>query len=140
MTPTIVQSVVFSASAKELYDIYLDAKRHAACTGGKVKISTKAGGAVFRRLMESYHRRTLWTIPGQMIVQRWRSKSWKKSDPDSILVFDISSADKKGRIDLVHVNVPEQSDHAGVTNGWKKYYWTPLKAYLHRPRKPAPVM
>ena len=138
MIPTIVQSVVFSASAKELYDIYLDPKRHAACTGGKVKISAKAGSA-FSAFDGILTGRTLWTIPGQMIVQLWRSKSWKKSDPDSILILTFSSAGKKGRIDLVHVNVPEH-DHAGVTNGWKKYYWTPLKAYLRGRAKPAPVM
>ena len=32
---------------------------------------------------------------------------------------------------MVHVNVPVQ-DHKGVTGGWKKFYWTPLRAYLKK--------
>jgi len=31
----------------------------------------------------------------------------------------------------VHANVPKH-DHAGVTKGWKKYYWEPLRRYLKR--------
>jgi hypothetical protein len=32
-------------------------------------------------------------------------------------------------VDLVQVNVPAH-DHRGVTDGWKKYYWDPSRAYL----------
>ena len=46
---------------------------------------------------------------------------------DSILTIRFSDVAKGGRIDLVHVNVP-QHDHGGVTKGWPKYYWAPLKA------------
>ena len=41
MTPTIEQSVRFTASAQELYDIYLDPVRHAAFTCAPVKISAR---------------------------------------------------------------------------------------------------
>jgi activator of HSP90 ATPase len=128
VTKPIIQSVTFAASAQELYDIYLDPKRHATVTGGKVKISAKPGSA-FSAFNGMLSGTMLWTIPGQMIVQRWKSTGWNKGDPDSILILTFDSAGKKGRIKLVHVNVPVQ-DHAGVTNGWKKYYWAPLKAYL----------
>ena len=41
-----------------------------------------------------------------------------------------------GRIELTHVNVAD-SDFAGVSEGWSKYYWTPWRAYLTRTsRKP----
>ena len=140
MSKPIVQSVVFSASAPELYDMFIDPKRHAAFTGGKVKISARPGSAfsAFNGLLAG---QTLTTIPDHLIVQRWRSTQWRNSDPDSILVLTFRTVgptggkkggqEGRGRIDLVHINVPEH-DHAGVTRGWKKYYWTPLKAYLTR--------
>ena len=30
----------------------------------------------------------------------------------------------EGRIDLIHLDVPDQ-DYEGVFQGWEKYYWTP---------------
>lgn len=137
MTKPIVQSVVFAVSPCELYDIYLDPKRHAAVTGGKVKVSAKPGSR-FSAFDGKLAGTMLWTSPGNTIVQRWRSTAWQKSDEDSILILSFSAAGKNGRIDLVHVNVPEH-DHAGVTNGWKKFYWKPLKAYLRGTPQPASI-
>lgn len=70
-------------------------------------------------------------MPGKLIVQRWRGSHWKDSDADSVLVLSFIEDEKHGRIDLVHANVPRH-DHAGVTQGWEKYYWKPLRAYLKR--------
>jgi activator of HSP90 ATPase len=66
-----------------------------------------------------------------MIVQAWRASHWKDSDLDSILVLTFSRAAGGGKVDLVHVGVP-QHDHKGVTQGWPKYYWKPWKAYLKK--------
>ncbi len=74
---------------------------------------------------------TVAVVPGTLIVQRWRSCEFTESDPDSVLVLSFVQEGKRGRIDLVHANVPKH-DHAGVTEGWKKYYWKPLRAYLRR--------
>ncbi len=138
MPKPIMQSVVFAASPRELYDIYLDPKRHAAFTGGKVKISAKPGSP-FSAFDGKLAGKVLWTVPGELIVQRWRSTAWPKTDADSILILTFSAAGKRGRIELVHVNVPKH-DHAGVTNGWKKFYWTPLKAFLRAIEQPAAKM
>jgi len=134
MTKPIVQSVTFTASARELYDLYMDPKLHAAFTGGgKVKISPKPGSpfSAFNKMLSGT---TLAAIPGKLIVQRWRSHLFKKTDPDSILVIYFSQDGKRGRIDLTHVKVPEH-DHAGVTQGWETYYWKPLTKYLRASRR-----
>jgi len=39
MTKTIVQSVKFHATPEELFELYLDAKKHSAATGAPLKIS-----------------------------------------------------------------------------------------------------
>ena len=76
----------------------------------------------------------LAVVPGKLIVQRWRSVHFKKTDPDSILVLQfIQDGNRGGRIDLVHINVPGQ-DHAGVTKGWPTHYWKPLRRYLAKVR------
>jgi activator of HSP90 ATPase len=138
VTKPIIQSVTFAASASELYKLYMDPKRHAAFTGGKVTISAKPGSA-FSAFDGMLAGTMLWTIPDQLIAQRWRSTGWKKSDADSILVLTFTDVGPKGRIDLYHANVPEH-DHSGVTSGWKNYYWTPLKSYLRGVVKAGPAM
>ena len=128
MTPTIQQSVVLPASPKELFDAFLDSKKHRAVTGGNAKISRKPG-AKFTAWNGALSGRNLQIVPNRMIVQAWRSVHFKASDADSILVLKFSKAPGGGRIDLVHVNVPPQ-DHKGVKGGWPKYYWKPWKKYL----------
>jgi activator of HSP90 ATPase len=128
MTRAIEQSVRFSASARELYDLFLDPKGHAAFTGSPVKIGARAGSK-FRAFNGMISGVTLLTVPGKLLVQRWRGHHWKDSELDSILVLEFVQEGKRGRINLVHVNVPAH-DHAGVANGWGKYYWKPLARYL----------
>ena len=71
----------------------------------------------------------LHTVHKHLIVQTWRSKDWKPEDIDSVLILTFWPSKQAGRIDLVHVNVPEH-DVDGVTKGWEKYYWTPWRRYL----------
>lgn len=60
--------------------------------------------------------------------------NWKKNDLDSILILEFSKGKSGGRIDLIHVNVPEH-DHKGVQKGWPHYYWKPWKKYIERKKK-----
>ena len=128
MTKAIQQTVTLRASAAELFDTYLNAKKHAAVIGGKVSIDVREGKA-FRAFDGMLRGRNLVIVPKRLIVQAWRSSSWNKEDLDSILTLKFSDTPDGGRIELVHVNVPEH-DRTGVTEGWRKYYWVPWRQYL----------
>lgn len=130
MSMPIKQTVTLPAPAASLYRMYLNPKTHRAITGGKVIVSARRGSkfSAFGGLLRG---RTLDTVPGRLIVQAWRSANFHKTDVDSTLILRFIPMGRKGRIVLTHVNVPEQ-DHRGVTNGWKKYYWQPWRAYLAR--------
>ncbi len=130
MLKTIEQSVRFSASAQELYEIYVDPIRHAQVTGSDVRISPKSGSK-FNAFDGQLTGVMLLSIPGQMVVQRWRSTKFYETDHDSILILRFIQESKRGRIDLVHANVPKQ-DYMGVIEGWDTYYWKPLRAYLKK--------
>lgn len=130
MTKVILQRIRLPTSPARLYNMYMNPKSHAAITGHKVMISRTAG-AKFSAFNGMLVGRTLKTIPHCMIVQAWRAKSWKKSDPDSILIFTFQKAPGGAKIDLIHVNVPSH-DYQGVKKGWANYYWKPWKAYLKR--------
>ena len=134
MAKLVKQSVVLPAPARELYAMYLNARTHAAITGDKVKIGSRPG-ARFSAFGGALKGRILQTVPGRLIVQSWRSTPFHKSDPDSTLVLRFSPRGKtSGRIDLMHVNVPDH-DYRGVNKGWKKYYWKPWREYLAARRR-----
>ena len=131
MPKIVKQSVVLPAPAKKLYAMYLSARRHAAITGHKVVIGARPG-AKFRAFGGALSGRILQTVPGKLIVQAWRSTAFRKSDGDSTLILRFTPRGaRRGRIDLVHVNVPPH-DYRGVNNGWKQYYWGPWRKYLRR--------
>jgi len=130
MTKAIQQTVFLKASPSELFDSFLDSRRHSAITGAPAKINRRIGGS-FTAFGGQLRGRTLLILPKRMIVQAWRSRHWKAKDPDSILVLSFDKAPGGGRIDLTHANVP-QHDHRGVTEGWPLYYWKPWKDYLAR--------
>jgi activator of HSP90 ATPase len=130
MTKPIVQSVTFKVSPAKLFRIYTDQKKHSAATGAKAHVSAQTGEQ-FTAFDGMLLGKNLIVVPNRLIVQAWRASHWKKSDLDSILILNFSKAPGGGRIDLVHVGVP-QHDHKGVSEGWPKYYWEPWKTYLKR--------
>jgi activator of HSP90 ATPase len=131
MAAPIVQIAKFKASAKELYAAYMGARSHSAFIGGAaVEISAKPGSK-FSAFDGDLLGTTLHVVPGKLIVQAWRSASWKKSDPDSILTLTFRDEGGEGVIELVHINVPDH-DRDGVTQGWREYYWKPLRVWLAR--------
>jgi len=136
MPKTIQQTVTLPATAADLYRMYLNPRSHAAITGAPVKISAKPGSA-FRAFNGDLSGKMLRTEPKRMIVQTWRSTRFGRKDLDSTLILTFWPRGRKsGRIQLVHVNVADR-DVRGVTEGWKKYYWKPWRAYLKKRRSVA---
>jgi activator of HSP90 ATPase len=130
MIPTIFKTVVLPAPAADLYGMYMDADVHAGFTGGgEVKISEEPGSA-FEAFGGLLLGTTIQTIKPRLIVQAWRSVNFEESDPDSTLIIVFAEEDQDaGRIDLVHIGVPE-NDFQGVSGGWESRYFVPWLEYL----------
>lgn len=110
-----------------MFNTSLDSKEHAAAIDDKVTISRKVG-ASFTASGGMLRGRNLMIVPGKLIVQSWRAKSWKKKNPDSILVLLFSKTSRGGQIELIHVGMPSY-DYLAVRKGWQTYYWKPWKSY-----------
>jgi activator of HSP90 ATPase len=130
MPKLVKQTVTLPATAKALYSMYLSPSKHKAITGGKVVISSRAGSK-FSAFGGMLRGKTLYSVPGRLIVQAWRSGGWKKGELDSTLILRFTPKGRSGRIDLIHANVPD-NDYRGVNRGWKNYYWRPWRKYLKR--------
>jgi activator of HSP90 ATPase len=128
MRSVIQQTVVLPASAEALFDMYLDPAAHGAWSGGEVEIQAEPG-AEFRAFDGALWGQVLEIVRPRLIVQSWRSQAFHASDPDSTLILCFTDEDSEGRIDLVHIDVPDH-DYDDVVEGWQKYYWTPWREYL----------
>ncbi|HUE14451.1 MAG TPA: SRPBCC domain-containing protein [Planctomycetaceae bacterium] len=128
MPRNVVLAASLPASPDRLYDMYLDPRLHAAFTGAPVTIEPRAG-AEFLAFNGALTGTILHVEPKRLIVQRWRSTNFPKGAIDSVLVLSFWPEGNGARIELVHINVPEE-DFAGVSEGWAKFYWNPWRAYL----------
>jgi len=130
MRNVIRQSVVLPASAEQLFQMYLDPQTHGDITGAPVTIAEEAGSE-FRAFEGKLSGQVLAVTRPTLIVQFWRSIAFKPEDPDSTLMLCFTPLGNEGRIDLLHLDVPDQ-DYDGVNKGWESYYWTPWRKYLER--------
>jgi activator of HSP90 ATPase len=131
MRNVIRQSIILPAAAERLFEMYLDPAAHTAITGHPVEFGAEPGAA-FRAFGGQLSGQILAVVRPRLIVQAWRSTKFKETDADSTLILMFTpeaDAAGQGRIDLVHVDVPDH-DYENVIDGWNKYYWTPWRTYL----------
>jgi activator of HSP90 ATPase len=128
MPRNVILAASFQTTPDQLFDMYLDPKEHAAFTGAPVAIGNSPG-ASFRAFNGILSGAILHIEPKRLIVQTWRSANWPAEAIDSVLTLSFWPQENGSRIELVHVNVPDE-DFAGVSQGWEKFYWNPLRAHL----------
>ena len=130
MRSVISQSIVLPAPADALFEMYLDPTEHEAITGAPVQIG-KAPGSEFTAFEGMLNGTVLAVVNPNLIVQTWRSAKLNPTDPDSTLILSFIPEARDGRIDLIHIDVPDH-DYDGVNDGWTKFYWIPWREYLGR--------
>jgi activator of HSP90 ATPase len=129
MPQTIVHKVVFkNATPKDLYDLYMNPKKHSAATGEKAKISAKEGSP-FSAANGWITGKNLRLVKDKLIVQSWRGKDWSKNDPDSTFVISLDQQGKNTTLHAIHANIPD-NQVKGIDKGWYEFYWEPWKKYL----------
>jgi activator of HSP90 ATPase len=128
-TKTIKQTVTFSASPKAVYELIMDAKKHSAVVGGKVKMSNKEKGTfeVYDGYCRGYN---IELKEGKKIVQGWyfKEEGWPE-DHFSICTFTFNKVGKGTKMTFTQSGIPERNSE-GLKKGWKEFYWEPMKIYL----------
>src|SRR5262245_40283211 len=76
-TKTIQQSATFNALPMDVYEMMMDAKKHAALSGEPATISREVGGS-FSAWGTHISGFNLALRPGQKIVQAWRALDWQQ--------------------------------------------------------------
>src|SRR5579871_6610903 len=121
-------TTVIPASARDIYDAWLDSVAHSRMTGGQATASADLGAAFVA--WDGYITgRNLELTPGERIVQAWRTTKFPEDHEDSIITLTFEERDGGTLVTLSHSNVPE--GHLGYEQGgWQKSYFEPMIAYF----------
>jgi uncharacterized protein YndB with AHSA1/START domain len=129
-TETIRQKVLIPAAPAEVYEAFMDAKKHSKFTGSKATSDPKVGGK-FTAWDGYISGKNLELQPGKRIVQEWQSTDFPEGQPPSRLELTFKKAAAGTEITMIHSGVP--ADQAADTKqGWTDYYWDPLKKYFKK--------
>lgn len=129
MPNTIFQKIFFSnTKTKDLYDLYMDSKKHSIATGALAHISPKEGGR-YSAHGDYIKGKNLQLVKNKLIVQTWRGADWNKNDLDSTFIIYLEQKGHDALLYATHANVPDKY-YDSIKKGWHEYYWKPWKKFL----------
>ena len=129
-TKNIKQTVTFpGARPKDVYTMIMDEKIHNAFSGSKVKMSNEINGKfeVFDGYCTGFN---IELKEGKKIIQGWHFKEdgWPEGH-FSICTFVFEKVPTGTKLTFTQTHIPEHKIES-LKNGWKLYYWQPMKAFL----------
>ena len=128
-TKTIRQSVTFSASPHNVYEVLMDAKKHSELTGSEVQIGRNVSSefSVYGGDIQGVN---LELVPDKKIIQSWRYSDWPEGHY-SKATFLLKEVPNGTRLTFTQTGVPEEF-YKDIAQGWKDYYWEPMKEILRK--------
>lgn len=128
MPYTFTLTTTIPASPEEIYQAWLDSLAHSEMTGGAAQMSEQIGAEV--SAWDGYIRgRNLELVPGERIVQSWRTSEFADEHGDSVITILLQEADEGTLLTLEHSNVPDEQRSYEET-GWQENYFEPMVAYF----------
>jgi uncharacterized protein YndB with AHSA1/START domain len=130
MPYTYTLTSVIPATPQEVYDAWLDSVSHSEMTGGDAVMSAEVGADV--SAWDGYITgRNLELVPGERIVQSWRTTKFGDEQADSVVTITLEDAEEGTLLTLVHSNVPDEQRNY-EEGGWESNYFEPMRAYFAR--------
>jgi uncharacterized protein YndB with AHSA1/START domain len=128
MPYTYTLTAIIPASPKEIYEAWLDSISHSEMTGGEATMSDEVGAEV--AAWDGYIAgRNLELIPGERIVQSWRTSEFGDEHEDSIVTIVLQKVGDGTLLTLEHANVPD-GHKSYEEGGWQSNYFEPMAAYF----------
>lgn len=124
-------SRVIAATARRLYEAWLDPTQHALMTGA----ATSGGENGAYTAWDGYiSGRTVSAEPFARIVQTWRTTEFPEGHPDSELTIEFTEVEGGTELKLTHDEVPDgQGD--SYLKGWHEHYFDPMQRHFSSPRE-----
>jgi uncharacterized protein YndB with AHSA1/START domain len=121
------------ASAQEIYEAWLDSLAHTEMTGSEAIMSDAVGDEV--AAWDGYiSGRNLELVPGERIVQSWRTAEFTDAHEDSIITVTLEEVEDGTLLTLTHSKVPEEQK-SYEEGGWETHYFEPMKDYFSKRKR-----
>jgi len=129
-TETIRQKITLAAKPIEVYEAFVDSRKHSSFTGSKATGEGRVG-AKFTAWDGYISGKFLKLEKGKRIVQEWVTTEWPDGYPPSR--FELTLREVKGgtEVSMVHSEVPTEQ-FEDIKGGWNEFYWKPLKNYFKK--------
>ncbi len=122
------------ASAQDIYDAWLDSDAHTEMTGGEAAMSDEIGAQVVA--WGGYITgRNLELVPGERIVQSWRTSEFTEEHEDSIITVTLEKVAGGTLLTLTHSRVPD-GQTSYEDGGWQVHYLEPMQDYFAARKRP----
>jgi uncharacterized protein YndB with AHSA1/START domain len=132
-TTTITQRVIIPALPEEVYDAFIDPKKHTEFTGAEATCDPKVGGE-FTAWDDYITGKNLELEKGKRIVQEWSTSEWPEGYPPSRLELTFRKVKGGTELTMVHSGVPAEQA-AEYRQGWIDNYWDLLKEYFGKKKR-----
>jgi activator of HSP90 ATPase len=128
---TITQKIIIpKVSPKQVYEVYVDPRKHSEFTESKATGKQVVGGK-FTAWDKYISGKFVELEEGKRVVQEWTSTDFPEGYPPSKLELTFREVPKGTEITMVHSNVPKEiADDAA--DGWTEFYWQPMKKYFKK--------
>lgn len=128
MPYTFTLTSTIPATPQEIYEAWLDSIGHSEMTGAEAVMSDEVGAEV--SAWDGYiSGRNLELVPGERIVQSWRTTRFSDDHEDSIISVTLEPTEEGTLLTLVHSNVPDDQT-SYEEEGWQSQYFEPMQAYF----------
>lgn len=128
---TIRQIATFNASPLEVYELFMNQQKHEEFTGAHATISRLINGkfSTYDDYCTGYN---IELIEGERIIQAWHFNEvgWP-SNHYSVCKFIFEPIGNRTKLNFRQQLVPD-SHVRKLKQGWKDYYWEPIKLYLRK--------
>ncbi|VVB79012.1 Activator of Hsp90 ATPase -like protein [uncultured archaeon] len=125
---TIKQTVVFNASANDLYEYLVNSRKLSNITGAKASNTQKIGGK-FSAWDDYIFGTNVELVPGKKIVQKWACADFPEKHFSDVTFELKSKGPKQTELIFTQVNVPDEL-FEDLSAGWNDFYWEPIKDYI----------
>lgn len=131
---TIKQKVLLQANPASVYKALMNSKEHSKFTESEVNIKDKAGSK-FTAYDGYIEGKNIELVKGKKIVQNWKANesNWPEGHY-SLVTFNLKKKGNSTELNFIHSEVPS-ANAKSLSNGWKKFYWAPMKEYFKNKEK-----
>jgi len=128
--PAIDKELVIKAPVAKVWAALTDPETIGAWMGDdSVKVSLKVGGKY--ALFDGVTTGKITAVERPSVLEyTWRQAEWEKSDPDTLVRWELKPEGKKTRLHLVHGQFADRGNRDDHEEGWDVYFLEPMKEWL----------